>query len=53
MRKITVYVSTGYVGCQKSETFEVEDDCSDEEIDEQAQEIMFGMIEWGWHDAKE
>ena len=46
--KIIVHVSTGYAGCTKREEFEVEDDCSDDEIDEQARDFMFNMIEWGW-----
>lgn len=53
MRKIEVYVSTGYVGSRKAEVIEVEDDMSDDDIDEVARECMFSMIEWSWRDADE
>ena len=53
MRRIEVYVSTGKVGSRCSEVIEVEDDMSDDEIDEQAKDAMFNLIEWSWRDADE
>ena len=53
MRKIIVSVSTGYVGCRKETEMEVDDSVTDDEIDEQAREVMFEMIEWNWRDAEE
>ncbi len=53
MRKIEVYVTTGLVGSKKTEVIEVDDDMSDDDIDKVAQECMFQMIDWSWHDADE
>ena len=46
--KIIVHVCTDKVGSDCETEIEVEDDCSDGEIDEISREAMFGMIEWGW-----
>lgn len=48
MKTMTVNVSMGRVGCHKEESFEVEADCSEKELEEIAKEAMFSMIEWGW-----
>lgn len=48
MRKVEVWVSTSKLGSKCSTTIEVEDDCSDAEIEVLAQETMFGLIEWSW-----
>lgn len=54
MRKIKIWVSTGYVGASKEEVFEVEDDATDEEINDIALEILFGsMIDFNWHEIEE
>lgn len=58
--KINVYVSTGKVGSKCSAEFEIDDeelaDLSDEQkpeyIEEQAREVMFGMIEWGFDEVE-
>lgn len=46
--KIKVYVSTNKIGSECSTTFDIEDDASEEEIEEIAREEMFNMIEWNW-----
>ena len=48
MKTIEVTVSIGLVGCKRSSTIEVEDDMTDDEIEEEAREAMFNLIEWGW-----
>ena len=53
MRTITVYVTTGYAGAENTETFEVPDDMSDEEISEIAQEYIQEMTDSGWYDSDE
>lgn len=53
MKRIEVHVSVGLVGCRRKATIEVEDDCTDEEIEELAREALFEMIEWGWRPAEE
>jgi hypothetical protein len=48
VKTIEVTVSIGLVGCKRSSTIEVEDDMTDDEIEEEAREAMFNLIEWGW-----
>ena len=50
MKTIKVHVMTGKVGSKCTDTFEVEDDCSEEEITEYARDVMFNMIEWGYEE---
>lgn len=52
MKKIRVCVSTGYVGAKREEIIEVEDDCSEKELEEIAEETMLSMIEWGWSEVE-
>ena len=40
MRTITGYVSTGYVGSKREFTFEVEDDATEEQIQEAFEEEL-------------
>ena len=53
MRKIKVTVNTGYSGCERDCEFAVEDNMSDEEVDEIALERVFEMIEWSWCEENE
>ena len=50
--KIRVWVATGKVGSKCETTLEVDPDAwhdlSEEEQEEEMQEAMFQMIEWGW-----
>lgn len=50
MKTIEVIVSMGLVGCRRTTTIEVEEDLSDEEIEEQARDAMFEseLISWSW-----
>lgn len=48
MKTIKGYVRTNKVGSDCEFEFEVEDDCTDEEIEEEAREAMFEQIEWGF-----
>lgn len=52
MKTLTVYVSVGLVGCKRECQIEVEDDSTDEEIEEAAREALWTMIEWGWRGPK-
>lgn len=40
--------NTGFAGCDYKEEIEVDDNATDEEIDEIVREEVFGVIEWGW-----
>lgn len=47
--KVWVYAKTDRVGSKVETTFEVDDDCSDSEIEEFAREVLFEqLIEWNW-----
>jgi hypothetical protein len=50
--KIKVTVSTRKVGSQCERTFEIEDDLTDDEIEQIAQEAMWNMVEWNWKKEK-
>ncbi len=53
MKTIKVFVSTGYVGSERSDTFEVEDNATKEEISKIALEVMYEMIDFGWQEVTE
>jgi hypothetical protein len=52
MKRIRVYVTTNRVGSKVERIFEVEDDCSEQEIEEFAKDSMFEMIEWGYSEVE-
>ncbi len=51
MRKIKVYLETGFAGCRIEEEIEVEDDATDDQVEEQAHEAIFDRVDWGWYEA--
>lgn len=53
MRKIKVYVNTGFVNAKHEETFEVEDDTTDEELDEMVEDFLNNCIEYGYYEVDE
>ena len=53
MRTIIVYATTGYVNSGKQEEFEIEDDATDEEINDIAEEYIQEMIESGWYEKED
>ena len=48
MRSITLYVETGFVGCDSYEDIEVPDNTTDEELMEMAQAFLEEQISYGW-----
>lgn len=46
--RIEVSVELGLSGCKDSVVIEVADDATDEDIQEEAEEALFNLIEWGW-----
>ena len=53
MKKIKLWVDTGFACAVHEEIIEVDDDYSHEELDEDAQEYMFECIEYGWCEVDE
>lgn len=52
MKKFRVTVSTNLVGSKVWHDFEVEDDATPEEIEREAREVMFELIEWNYEEVK-
>lgn len=53
MRKIKWSLETGFAGCVHKGEFEVDDNATDEEIEELAREEVFNCINWNWWEEKE
>lgn len=53
MRKIEINaeVSSAH-GVRLNEVIEVEDDATDEQIDEAVNEVVYNWVSWGWSDAE-
>lgn len=50
MRTIHWHVENGLNGCDRSGTFEVEDDATDEQIDEAVRDEVFNYVGWSWRE---
>lgn len=48
MKKIRLWIETGYVGADYDEIIEVPDDVSEEELWEYAEEYVWENISYGW-----
>lgn len=48
MKKVKVWVSTKKVGSRCDDSFEIEDNATEEEIEELAEEVMWEMVDWNW-----
>ncbi len=46
--KIKVSVSTRLVGSKVTEIIELDDDMSEDELEDIGQQTMFDMIDWNW-----
>lgn len=53
MRHFKGYIKTDKVGSRCEFEFEVEDDASEEEIDEVARDVAFDRIEWFYEEARQ
>lgn len=50
MRKITLYISTGFVGADYETVVEVPDDIDDGELCDMAEDFMHDHIDYGWYE---
>lgn len=48
MRKITLYISTGFVGADYETVVEVPDDIDDGELCDMAEDFLHNHIDYGW-----
>lgn len=48
MKTITGYIKTNKVGSTCEFDFEVDDDATDEDIEQMAQEAAFNLVEWDY-----
>ena len=53
MKKYRVYMETPYAGQNPTEDFEMPDDATQEEIDEEAKEIFFSNFSYGVEELTE
>ena len=53
MKKYRVYMETPYAGQYPTEDFEMPDDATQEEIDEEAEEIFFNNFSYGVEELTE
>ena len=53
MKKYRVYMETPYAGQHPTEDFEMPDDATQEEIDEEAKEIFFSNFSYGVEELTE
>lgn len=53
MRKIKWQCDTGFAGCIHEDEFEVEDDATEEEINEMVEQEVNNYIEWTWWEEKD
>lgn len=51
MRYFKLRIETPYAGTSIEEEFEMEDDATEDQIEEGAREIVFNHIEWGHHEV--
>ena len=51
--KIAVWCGNGMVGGDRHDVIEVEDDATDEEIEEEAREWFWNVHEFGWEKVPE
>lgn len=51
MRKFKGHVEMGLVGCKREFEFEVEDDATEDEIEETGRDAMFNIISWGYEEV--
>lgn len=52
MRKIKLYIETGYCGANYSEVVEVDDDTTDDELNRAAFDYMQDYIDYGWEELE-
>lgn len=53
VRKIKFTISIGLVGCRREDTFEFDDDTTDEEIQQAYTDWMYEQIDGGWEEVEE
>jgi len=53
MRKFKVFATTNYVGCKAEDEFEVEDDATEQEIEDTARVMIAEMLDTGWYEVDE
>jgi hypothetical protein len=52
VRTISVYLSIGYSGAEREDTLEIDDDASEDQIEEMVRDWAYDYINWGWQEDK-
>lgn len=53
MRRVTLWVDTGFAGGVHEEELEVDDECTDEELEAAAREFLFECVDFGWSEDED
>ena len=53
MKKYKVSVSTGYVGSERTDIIEIEDDATEEQITEECMQSVYEMIDIGYWEVED
>ena len=53
MRTINVYLSIGYSNAMHDDTLDVDDNATDDDIDEMVRDWAHNYIEWGWRENEQ
>lgn len=53
MKKVKVWINTGFAGAKHQDVFEYDDDVTDEEINADVMDWVFNKIEYGWCPVEE
>lgn len=48
MKRVKVWINTGFAGAKHQDVFEFEDDATEEEIEADVLDWVFNKIEHGW-----
>ena len=51
MRKIKLWIETGFVNCDYEKIIKVDDDATEEEIEEEARLFLAEHISYGWDEV--
>lgn len=52
MRKIKYHANYGFAGTYINREIEVEDDVTNEEIEEEVKELVLQVVDWDWEETE-
>ncbi len=52
MRTLKIYLTIGFPGAMHRDEIEVEDDATEEQIEEEVRDWAMNHVEWGWTEVR-